>query len=119
MGILKCNKSEVLFTNNEQFDEFKTLKHLFIENGQDVTYGVKGVFTYESTYGKGCFVKSDGFNISLPSNMVETVTKIREDKESVDEINNGTVGIKIYTYTLPEKYPDKKFYNVNFVEMGA
>ena len=119
MGILKFNKSEVLFTNNERFDTFKTLEQLFTENGKDAKYGVNGVYSYESTYGKGCFVKSDGFNISLPSNMVETVTKIREDKESVDEINNGKVGVTIYSYVLPEKYPDKTFYSVNFVEMGA
>lgn len=119
MGITKFNKSELLFTNNERFDEFKTLKQLFTENGKEATYGVKGVYIYESTYGQGCFVKSDGFNISLPSNMLKTVTEIRGDKDSVDEINNGKVGITIYSYVLPDKYPDKTFYSVNFVEMGA
>ena len=117
MGITKFNKSELLFTNNERFDDFKTLEQLFTENGQDKKYIVKGVYIYKSTYGKGCFIKSDGFNVSLPSNMVDTVTKIRVDKESVDEINNDKVGITIYSYALPDKYPDKKFYSVNFVEM--
>lgn len=117
MGITKFNKAESLFTDNGRFEEFETLEHLFETNGQDKKYVVKGVFIYESTYGKGCFVKSDGFNISLPGNMVETVNKIRLDKESVEDINNGKVGITIYSYALPDKYPDSKFYNVNFVEM--
>ena len=43
MGILKFNKAEVLFTNNERFDTFKTLEQLFTENGKDAKYGVKGV----------------------------------------------------------------------------
>ena len=119
MGITKYNKADALFTNNERYSEFKTLEQLFTENGKDATYGVKGVFSYESTYGKGCFVKSDGFNVSLPSNLVKTIAEIKADKESVDEINSGKVGFNIYSYVMPDKYPDKTFYSVNFVEMGA
>lgn len=119
MGISKFNKAEAVFTDMERYDEFKSLKELFAKNGRDEKYIVKGLYIYESTYGKGCFIKSDGFNISLPSNMVDIVTDIRGDKDSVDEVNSGNVGITIYEYELPEKYPNKKFYNVNFVEMGA
>ena len=119
MGITNFNKAELLFTDMERYDDFKSLKDLFAKNSKDKKYIVKGLYTYESTYGKGCFIKSDGFNISLPSNMLKTVTEIRDDTESVDEINSGNVGVTIYEYELPEKYPDKKFYNVNFVGMGA
>ena len=117
MGITRFNKSEILFNDNERFDEFKTLEELFEENGHDKTYIVKGVYVYKSSYGEGSFIKSEDFNISLPSHMVKTITEIRNDKESVDQINQGKAGVKIYTYTLPDKYPDKVFYSINFVEL--
>lgn len=116
MAISKFNKGELLFKDNERFDEFKTLDELFNEYGSDKQYTVKGVYNYKSTYGEGCFIKSNGFNISLPSHLLKTVKEIREDKESIDAINDGKVYIGIYSYTLPDKYPNKVFYSVNFFE---
>ena len=115
MSITKFNKGDMLFTNNERYDEFKTLKELYEENGKERRYLITGLYTYKSVYGDGCFAKSEGFNISLPSHMVETVEEIRKDKESVEQINNGEVFIEIYTYSLPDKYPNKIFYSVNFI----
>lgn len=114
MGITKFNKGDTLFTNTERYEEFKTLKELYEENGEGRRYLVTGLYTYNSVYDCGCFAKSEGFNISLPSHMVETVKEIRNDKESVEQINNGEVFIVIYTYSLIDKYPGKKFYSVNF-----
>lgn len=114
MGISKFNKSELLFTDNERFDDFKTLKELFITYGKEQEYKVKGVYSYKSTYGEGAFIKSDGFNISLPKHLIETINDIRGDKESIDEINSGKVFISIYPYTLPDKYKDEVFYSINF-----
>ena len=116
MGINKFNKGELLFKDTDRFEEFKTLEELFKENGHDAEYLVKGVYSYKSSYGEGCFIKSDGFNISLPSHLVDTIKSIREDTESVDSINDGKVYITIYSYTLPEKYPNKVFYSINFLE---
>ena len=115
MGITKFNKGDMLFTNNERYNEFKTLKELYEENGKERRYLITGLYTYKSVYGEGCFAKSEGFNISLPSHMVETVEEIRKDKESIEQINNGEVFIEIYTYSLPDKYPNKVFYSVNFI----
>ena len=116
MGITKFNKSELLFKDNERLDIFKTLEELFNENGKDEKYLVKGVYSYESSYGKGCFIKSDSFNISLPTHLVDTIKSIREDKESINEINEEKVYVEIYSYTLPDKYPNKVFYSINFIE---
>ena len=116
MGISKFNKSELLFKDTERFNDFKTLEELFNEDVKDAKYLVKGVYSYDSSYGKGCFIKSDGFNISLPSHLLETINNIRADKESIDEINAGKVFITIYSYTLPDKYPYKAFYSINFIE---
>lgn len=116
MGIKKFNKSELLFKDNERLDTFMSLEELFKENGKDKNYLVKGVYSYESSYGKGCFIKSEGFNISLPTHLVDTINSIREDEESVIEINEGKVYVEIYSYTLPDKYPNKVFYSVNFTD---
>lgn len=115
MSITQFNKGDMLFTNTERYEEFKTLKELYMKNGKNKRYLITGLYTYRSVYGEGCFAKSEGFNISLPSHMTETVKRIREDKESVQQINNGEVFIEIYTYTLPDKYPNKNFYSVNFI----
>lgn len=114
MGIKKFNKGEVLFTNTQRYDEFATLEELYKRDGKDVEYIILGVYDYTSTYGRGAFAKSDGFNISLPSHMVDTVKDIRNDEESVEQINSLQVYVKIYTYTMPDKYPDETFYSVNF-----
>ena len=114
MGITKFNKSELLFKDTEKFDTFKSLEELFTENGAEEKYLVKGLYTYISSYGKGCFIKSEELNISLPTHLLETINSIREDKESVDEINEGKVYVKICSYTLPDEYPNKLFYSINF-----
>ena len=116
MGIRKFNKAELLFKETEKFNTFLSLEELFTENGSDEKYLVTGVYTYESSYGKGCFIRSEKFNISLPTHLLETINSIREDEESVDEINGGKVYVTIYSYTLPDKYPDKVFYSINFIE---
>ena len=116
MSITKFNKSTVVFTDNERFEDFKTLEELFNENGKKELYPVKGVYSYKSSYGEGCFIKSEGFNISLPNHMLETIKIIREDAESVEAINAGKISVSIYSYTLPDKYPDKVFYSINFEE---
>ena len=116
MGISQFNKAELLFKDNERFNDFKTLEELFIENGKEHEYIVNGVYSYNSSYGTGCFIKSDEFNISLPNHLVETINNIRADEESVNQINEGKVFITIYSYTLPDKYPDKVFYSINFKE---
>lgn len=115
MGIKQFNKGEILFTNTKRFDNFLTLKELYEQDGHGKQYIVTGVYDYTSAYGKGAFIKSDGFNISLPSHLVDTAIDIRYDSESVEQINNLQVYVEIYPYTLPDKYPDKTFYSLNFI----
>lgn len=115
MGITKFNKSETLFTNTDKYEDFKTLEELYKSNGNTTKYIVQGVYTFKSVYGEGCFIKSDGYNITLPTHLTSTIKEIRNDSESIQQINNGMVYIELYTYTLPEKYPDTNFYSVNFI----
>ena len=114
MGIKKFNKGETLFNNTQRYDEFYTLKELYERDGEGTQYIVLGVYDFVSSYGRGAFAKSDGYNISLPSHMVDTIKDIRNDSESIEQINSLQVFIEIYTYTLPDKYPDETFYSINF-----
>ena len=114
MGILNFNSEVNLFDDGERYDEFKSLKELYLENGMVKEYPVKGVYTYSSKYGESCFIKSDGYNIQLPNHMTDTVKAIREDLDAVDQINSGIVAVTIYSYQLPDKYPKKDFYSVTF-----
>lgn len=114
MGILNFNVDINLFNDESRYDEFKSLKDLYSENGAEKEYSVKGVYTYSSKYGESCFIKSDGYNIQLPNHLTDTVKGIREDEESVEQINSGKVTVTIYSYVLPDKYPNKTFYSVTF-----
>lgn len=114
MGILNFNVDVSLFDDESRYDEFKSLKDLYSENGMEKEYQVKGVYTYSSKYGDSCFIKSDGYNIQLPNHLTETIKDIREDVESVEQINSGMVTVTIYNYELPDKYPNKTFYSVTF-----
>ena len=116
MGILNFNNNNVnLFTNEEKYEVFKSLEELYNHFGDKERYKVNGVYTYNSKYGEACFIKTDGYNIQLPNHLTKTIEDIRNDKESVDQINNGLVFIEIYSYTLPDKYPNKVFYSINFI----
>lgn len=115
MGIEKFNKGETLFNNTQRYDDFYSLKELYERDGAGTQYIVLGVYDYVSSYGRGAFAKSDGYNISLPSHMVDTVKDIRNDSESVEQINALQVYLEIYTYTLPDKYPNETFYSINFI----
>lgn len=115
MGIEKFNKGTLQFTHTERFDDFYSLEELYKRDGEGTKYIVLGVYDYTGSYGRSAFAKSDGFNISLPSHMVDTVKDIREDIESVEQINNLLVYVEIYTYTMPDKYPNETFYSINFV----
>ena len=115
MGIKQFNKGETLFKNTKRFDNFFTPKELYEQDGAGKQYIVTGIYEFTSSYGRGAFIKSDGFNISLPSHLVDTAKDIRNDSESVEQINNLQVYVEVYPYTLPDKYPDKTFYSINFI----
>ena len=114
MGILNFNAGVNLFDDESRYDEFKSLKVLYSENGMGKEYPVRGVYTYSSKYGESCFIKSDGYNIQLPNHLTETVKGIREDEESIEQINSGRVTVTIYSYYLPVDYPDRTFYSITF-----
>ena len=112
MGILNFNES--LFDDERRYEEFKSLKDLYFENGPEKEYKVRGVYTYSSKYGESCFIKSIGYNIQLPNHLTETIKQMRGDEEAIKQINSCDVVVIIYSYELPDKYPNKTFYSITF-----
>lgn len=111
MGIKKYNKTTA-FTSNIEHNEFKKLEELYNEGIK--SFSVLGVYvTGDFGYGKGCFIKSDDYNVTLPQHQLKTVENILDDQEAIDEINAGIVVAKIYEYELP-RYKGRKFYNIEF-----
>lgn len=95
----KYNK-ENLFTFRLESDEFKKLADLEAGKG----YRIRGLFISKAgKYGKHPVAVGESFFIDLPKNQLETVISIMNDREAVDAINAGAVGIS------PEPYHSDKY----------
>lgn len=95
----KYNK-ENLFTFRLESDDFKKLSELEAGKG----YRIRGLFISKAgKYGKHPVAVSDTFFIDLPKNQLETVISMMNDRETVDAINEGAVGIS------PEPYHSDKY----------
>lgn len=99
MSIVDFNKA-VMFENATRNDEFFSLKDLFERDGEGKKYKVNGVFTFNGHFGESSFISSEGYNIQLPTHLLETAKAIKKDPESVKEINEGRVYITIYPYKM-------------------
>ena len=64
---------------------------------------------------ENCFVASDGYHISLPSHLLETVKEILTDDESCEQMNNSAAGLVIRPY---EK-DGETYYTADFVDVES
>ena len=100
--------------------EYKSLSDLYDEKKPNMVFSVYGAYIgsfYSRKQKKEvdcCFVASDGFFISLPTHLVETVREILSDDEACEEMNNSQAGLVIRPY---EK-DGEMFYSADFVEVG-
>ena len=116
MGITKFNKNAPRFTFHapDEFDYHK-LSEFAADANTDKVFNIRGFFIGQGTqYGKSPVVVTDFCYINLPKHMLDTVEKIMNDDETVDEINRGEAGFKIYSYT--DKY-NKTSYSISFVKI--
>lgn len=111
MGIAKFNRVNNLFTIDTKGFKFFALKDL----KESETVPLRGLYINpKSKYGASPFAASDGFFISLPSHLLETVSAIMDDAETVALINEGKCGI------VPRSYVDEKgetHYSADFVDV--
>lgn len=120
MGISKHNRNRgTVFAVDTTGFEYKPLSDLYDAKKPDQVYSVYGAYIgrfyskRERREVECCFVASDGFFISLPAHLVETVKEILADPESIDQMNASEAGLTIRPY---EK-DGETFYTADFVEV--
>lgn len=59
----------------------------------------------------------DGYFVSLPAHLTDTVREILDDEEAVAAINSGLVGFKVYTYKYKRGGKENIGYSVNWVDL--
>ena len=101
--------------------EYKALADLYDAKKPDMVFSVYGVYIgrfyskREKKEVECCFVASDGYFISLPAHLVDTVKEILTDDEAIVQMNNSEAGIVIRPY---EK-DGETFYSADFVDVTA
>ena len=99
MGIAKHNRNTVKFKVDTEGFEFKKLGALYDEKHPETVFSVYGLYiNRKSKYGESPFAASDGYFISLPQHLTDTVKEILADPEAIDQINSAKAGLKIRTY---------------------
>lgn len=94
------------FDYNSQGNKFVNINEFLADHDKTLTYQVKGMFTTDGKWGKRGVIVIDGYNINVPSYMVERIEGIRANADMVAAINAGHCGLKF------RDYEDKKNGNV-------
>lgn len=115
MSIAKHNKQMAKFKVDTEGFEFKKLGDLYDAKEPETVFSVYGLYiNRRGKYGPSSFAASDGFFISLPAHLLDTVTDILQDQESIDQINDMKAGLVIRTY---EDDKGVTHYTADFVDV--
>ncbi len=99
MSIAKHNRQAAQFKVDTSGFEFKKLGELYNAQAPETIFSVYGLYiNRKGKYGESPFAASDGYFISLPAHLVDTVKEICADSESVAQINDCKAGLTIRTY---------------------
>lgn len=99
--------------------EYKSLSEIFDAKHPDQVFSVYGLYVgkfyskREKKEVENCFAASDGFFISLPSHLVETVKSILTDDEAVDQMNGSAAGLVIRPYDKD----GETYYTADFLDV--
>lgn len=96
-------------------DEFEYCKLSELFEGEDVVHNVRGMYLHKGKMGVApVFIVPDKKKlVNIPAHLTDTVKEILSDPESIEQINAGVVGFRIYKY----ESHGKECYGVNFVDM--
>lgn len=87
-----------LFEIPEHFT-YRDLQQLATENGLKADYKVNAIYiNKKGMYGDQPVIATNDALVNAPHHMVDQVREILSDAESVNLINGGYVGFKLYTY---------------------
>lgn len=94
---------------------FCDLKTLVAHNGLDVIYQVKMLYINKSgRFGDTPCIVTPHNIVNAPSHLTETVKEILVDTPSINMINDGYVGFKVYAYN--NKYGQQ--YSIEWVDIN-
>ena len=108
---------------NKKFDftqfenaKYTSLKDLYEENGGEKVYTLRALYiNTKGKYGDSPVAMINGYNVNLPTHLLDTIKVFIDSADMVEAINNNEVGFTIYKYT-DNKY-GKECYSVNWVEL--
>lgn len=112
----KYNKGSKFDIDTTGF-EYKKLKELYQENGEEKIYGVYAIFiNTNDNFGEAPVFATSEEYVNIPRHMLETCREIINDNEAVKAINAGNIGFKVTEY-FNDKY-NKTCYGVEFLEVN-
>ena len=94
--------------------DYKKLSELFEANVKQLKINSLFINT-KGKFGDSPVATADGFNINLPTHLLETVKEMIEDEDVVALANQGNLGIEIYQY---ETKKWGKNYSCNFIDFN-
>lgn len=114
MAITDYNREPFAFTRQPEKDApYVKMADLYKANPEAV-YTLAGMYiNTRSRYGDNPVLYTDKFYVNAPQHLLHTVEKIVKDSDTVDQINAGRAGFKIYSYEAN----GKTCYSVKFVEI--
>lgn len=118
----KYNKEKLFKVDMSSVSEYYTLEQLFKMNGEDTEflYEIKAVYENKhSSFGQSAVLVIDlnGENVyvNIPSHLALEAISMLSDNETIDDINNGKAGFKIYSYNA--KKFNKICYSIRWVDL--
>lgn len=113
MKFASLNKSTAKFTYQlPENTPFKKLTELAL----DTVYPVRGLWiSHKGKYGDHPVIASNEFFIDVPKHLNETVKQILADSESIDQINDLKVGVKVYEYDKD----GKTYRSINWYDLDS
>lgn len=100
MSITKFNKTNHFIFKAPEGFKYYSLKDLVKANGADMIYPVLALYiNNKGRYGAQPLAVTDKFFVNLPSHLVNDVSEMINDRETVDQINSCKAGFRIRSYT--------------------
>ena len=116
MSISRLNNDYVKFTHETPKDlEYKTLEMLYNENDSEKIYTIWGAYINDGKYGKQGLLVTDECYVNVPKHLTGDIETIRTDENTINQINKGQAGFKIYHY-YSKKY-NKNCFSLNWVDV--
>lgn len=115
----EMNKGNIEFDFQPKFkDIFLSTKSFYVvTNDKDVegVYQVHGFFFFDTQYGDSGAMILDNCNVYIPKHMIDTFKDIKKNRQAIQAIKDGGLGISLHTY----KSHGKECVGINLVDINS